>query len=55
MNQEKDSALESATNMSPNNRMHADSKKRRCFVPLYFFAAGDAKNLVAKSEQRTGF
>jgi hypothetical protein len=28
--------------LAPNNRMHADSKKRRSFVALPF-AAGDAK------------
>ncbi len=40
---ERDSVFEIATNISPNNRMHADSKKRRSSVVL-LFAAGDAKH-----------
>ena len=43
---EKDSVFETATNISPNNRMHADSKKRRSFLAL-LFAAGDVKHYAA--------
>ena len=46
---EKDSVFETATNISPNNRMHADSKKRRSFLAL-LFAAGDAKRYAPRSE-----
>jgi hypothetical protein len=33
---EKDSVFETATNIIPNNRMHADSNKRRSFLALFF-------------------
>ena len=39
---EKDSVFETATNISPTNRMHADGKKRHSSLAL-LFAAGDAK------------
>lgn len=42
---ERNSVFEIAENISPNNRMHADSKKRRSFRVL-LFAAGDAKRLA---------
>ncbi len=45
---EKDSVLETATNISPSNRMHTDSKKRRSFLAL-LFAAGDAKRWASYS------
>ena len=39
---EKNSVFETARNISSNNRMHADSKKRRSFLAL-LFAAADAQ------------
>ncbi len=35
---EKDSVFETATNIGPNNRMHADSKKRRSSLALLLHA-----------------
>lgn len=39
---QRDSVFEIAENISPNNRMQADSKKRRSFLAL-LFAVGDTK------------
>ncbi len=33
---EKDSVFETAKNISPNNRMHVDSKKHRSFLSFAF-------------------
>lgn len=52
MRLEKDSVFETATNISPNNRMHADSKRRRS-SPALLFAAGDAKRWA--STETTGW
>jgi hypothetical protein len=39
---QRDSIFETAKNISPNNRMYAESKRRRSFLAL-LFAAGDAQ------------
>lgn len=52
MRLEKDSVFETTTNMSPNNRMHANSKRRHSSLAL-LFAAGDAKQWA--STETTGW
>ena len=42
MKSRNNTILEIAKIISPNTRMHADSKKRRSFLAL-LFAAGDAQ------------